>query len=131
MKMINATPTGLSRRELWVDARDIQSGEGEGALSPEEYKAARETRGREKLAECQLVQNFAAQVRTMDPTFEYGRDYKLGDKITVSDRRLGVTVGAVVTAAEYTVSRDGRGLSLTLGYSQPTIYEKLARKEDK
>ena len=59
------------------------------------------------------------------------RDYKLGDRITVSDRRLAVTVGAIVTAAEYTVSREGRGLSLTLGYSQPTVYEKLARKEDK
>ena len=46
----NATPTGLSRRELWVDARDIQSGEGEGALSPEEYAQALETRGREKVA---------------------------------------------------------------------------------
>lgn len=127
----NATPTGLSRRELWVDARDIQSGEGEGALSPEEYAQALEARGREKLAECQLVQSFTAQVRTQDPTFEYGRDYKLGDRITVSDRRLAVTVGAIVTAAEYTVSREGRGLSLTLGYSQPTVYEKLARKEDK
>ncbi|MCI9543526.1 MAG: hypothetical protein HFE93_04930 [Acutalibacter muris] len=131
MKITNTTPTGLSRRELWVDARDIQSGEGEGALSPEEYAQALETRGREKLAECQLVQSFTAQVRTQDPTFEYGRDYKLGDRITVSDRRLAVTVGAIVTAAEYTVSREGRGLSLTLGYSQPTVYEKLARKEDK
>ena len=62
----NATPTGLSRRELWVDARDIQSGEGEGALSPEEYAQALETRGREKLAECQLVQSFTAQAGGQD-----------------------------------------------------------------
>ena len=40
----NTTPTGLSRRELWVDARDIQSGEGEEALSPEEYAQALTTR---------------------------------------------------------------------------------------
>lgn len=124
-------PTGLARRELWVDARDIQSGEGEEALSPEEYAQALTTRGREKLAEKQLVQSFSAQVRTEGAAYEFGKDYKLGDRITVSDRRLGVTVQALVTAAEYTVSREGRGLSLTLGYSQPTVYEKLARKEDK
>ena len=130
--MLNyTTPTGLSRRELWTDARDIQSGEGEDALTPEEYAEALTTRGREKLAERQLVQSFSALVRTQGAAFEFGRDYQLGDRITVSDRRLGVTVGALVTGAEYTVSRDGRELTLTLGYGQPTVYEKLSRKEDK
>lgn len=129
--MSGTAPTGLTRRELWVDARDIQSGEGENALTPEEYAQALTTRGQEKLAERQLVQSFSAQVRTQGAAYEFGRDYQLGDRITVSDRRLGVTVRAVVTGAEYTVSRSGRGLTLTLGYGQPTVYDKLARKEDK
>lgn len=128
---INTTPAGLRRRELWVDARDIQSGEGEEALTPEEYVQALTTRGKEKLAEKPLVQSFTADVRTLGAAYEFGRDYQLGDRITVSDRRLGVTVQAVVTGAEYSVSREGRGLTLTLGYSQPTVFEKLARKEDK
>lgn len=128
-----STPlTGLSRRELFVDARDLQSDSGgETPLTPEEYAAVLANRGREKLAENSLVQSFEATVRTMDPTYALGRDFQLGDSITVTDRRLGVTVQAVVTAARYAVSRDGESLELTLGYSQPTLHQILKRKEER
>lgn len=126
-------PAGFARRELWVDARDLQRGEegAEDQLTPEEYAAALTTRGREKLGENQLVQNFSATVRTQDGAFQFGEDYLLGDKITVTDQNIGVTVGAVVTGAEYAFSREGQSLSLTLGYSPPTVSQTLARKADK
>ena len=125
------TPTGLSRRELFIDARDLQSQqEGGQALTPEEYAGVLTTRGLEKLAENQLIRSFTAQVRTRDATYQYGRDFFLGDRITVTDERLGLTVDAQVMAAQYSVSREGETLTLTLGYSQPTVYEKLARKVD-
>lgn len=129
----NTAPTGLSRRELWVDARDLQSGEegSEDQLTPEEYAAALTTRGREKLAEKQLVQSFSAGVRMEGAAFAYGQDYHLGDTITVTDRQLGVTVEAVVTGAEYADTADGQSMNLTLGYSQPTLPQIIARKEDK
>lgn len=124
--------SGLSRRELWVDARDLQSVDDDGeSLSPEEYQSALTTRGQEKLAESPLAQNFSAVVRTVGAAFVYGRDFFLGDTITVRDERLGVTVDAVVTAALHGVTSEGETLELTLGFSQPGIYEKLSRKEDK
>lgn len=127
----NTTPTGFHRRELWVDARDLQSGEGEDALTPEEYQAALATRGREKLAEARTAQSFSVTVRTVNPTFELGRDFFLGDTITVTDERLGASASAVVTGAEYFWGREGQGLTLILGFSQPTIWEKLAGKAEK
>ena len=121
-------PAGLSRRELWVDARDLQSErEGGESLTAEEYTALLTTRGTEKLAENQLVRSFSAVVRTLNPTYVYGVDFFLGDTITVTDERLGVTVDAVVEGAERTVSIDGESLTLTLGYSQPTLYDKLRK----
>ncbi len=125
--------TGLARRELWVDARDLQRGEegGEDQLSPEEYAAVLATRGREKLGEHPLAQSFEATVRAQNAAFEYGSDYLLGDKITVIDRNLGVTVNAVVTGAEYAFSREGQSFCLTLGYGQPTVARQLARKAEK
>lgn len=127
------TPTGLYRRELFVDARDLQSQSESGgeALTPEEYAGVLTTRGLEKLAENQLVRSFSAQVRTQDATYQYGRDFFLGDKITVTDERLGITVDARVMAAQYAIGSEGESLTLTLGYSQPTLYDKLARKADK
>lgn len=126
------TPTGLNRRELYIDARDLQSQQQDGdALTPEQYAGVLTTRGLEKLAENQLVRSFSARVRTEDATYQYGRDFFLGDKITVTDERLGITVDARVMAAQFSFSGAGEELTLTLGYSQPTVYDKLERKADK
>ena len=47
--MINM-PTGLSRREIYIDARDLQSdSDPDDPLTPEEYAAVLTTRGRGKL----------------------------------------------------------------------------------
>lgn len=126
------TPTGLSRRELYIDARDLQSQQQDGqSLTPEQYAGVLTTRGLEKLAENQLVRSFTARVRTQDATYQYGKDFFLGDKITVTDERLGITVDARVMAVQHSISKEGEELTLTLGYSQPTVYDKLARKADK
>ncbi|RKJ40211.1 hypothetical protein D7X94_08680 [Acutalibacter sp. 1XD8-33] len=124
---------GFSRRELWVDARDLQRGEegSEDRLTPEEYAEVLLTRGGEKLAENPLAESFQATVRTVDPTYRLGRDFLLGDRITVEDRRLGIRADAVATAVRYGISREGESQELTLGYGQPTIYEKLSRKADR
>ncbi len=128
-----ATPYGLSRRELFIDARDLQSdSDPEKPLTPEEYAAVLTTRGKEKLAENQLVRSFSAEVKTYNPTYLYGEDFLLGDIITVTDERLGITVDAVVQGVERSVNAVGdEGLTLTLGYGQPTIYDVLKRKAGK
>lgn len=125
----STSPAGFSRRELYIDARDLQSdSDPEHPLTPEEYIAVLTNRGTEKLAEHQLVKSFSAQVRTYDPTYTLGEDYQLGDTITVTDERLGLTVAAVVQGVERTVSAKGESLTLTLGFGPPTIYDILKRK---
>lgn len=127
-----SVPTGLSRRELFIDARDLQSdADPNKPLTAEEYATLLANRGRQKLAENQLVRSFAAEVRTYDPTYPYGEDFQLGDTITVTDERLGITVDAVVHGVERSASAQGESLTMTLGYGQPTIFDKLKRKEDK
>lgn len=129
---IGAIASGFGRRELYVDARDLQSdSDPEKPLTPEEYKQLLETRGLEKLIENQLVQTFDAVVRVLDPTYVYGNDFQLGDKITVTDDRLGITADAIVQAVRRSVGEDGVGMELTLGYDAPTIYEILKRKATK
>ncbi len=127
--MAEDTPSGLARRELFVDARDLQSdADPDNPLTAEEYAAVLTVRGEEMLAENQLVQSFSTVVRTLAPTYEYGVDFFLGDTITAIDERQGVTADAVVQAVQRSVSAEGEGLLLTLGYGQPTIYDILKRK---
>lgn len=127
-----STPTGLSRRELYIDARDLQSdSDPDNPLTPEQYLDVLKTRGREKMAEHQLVRSFSATVRTYNPTYVLGEDFFLGDTITVTDDRLGITVNAVVQGASWAASSAGEELTLTLGFGQPTLYDILKRKAGK
>lgn len=124
--------TGLARRELYIDARDLQSdSDPDRPLTQEEYTAVLTTRGREKLAENQLVRSFSAVVRSYDTTYTYGEDYQLGDTITVTDERLGVSADAVVRGIQRSVSGGVESLELTLGYGQPTLSDILKRKAEK
>lgn len=125
-------PAWPHRREIYIDARDLQSdSDPDHPLTQEEYRAVLTTRGREKLSEHQLVKSFSAVIRTFDPTYVLGEDYQLGDTITVIDDRLGVTVDAVVQGVERAIGEDGESMVLTLGYGQPTIYNILKRKAER
>lgn len=129
--MAENQPAGLTRRELYIDARDLQSdSDPDKPLTPEEYTELLTARGLEKLAEHQLVKSFSAVVRTLDPTYSYGEDFSLGDTITVTDDRLGITADAVVQGVQRSVG-EGESMILTLGYGQPTIYDILKRKAGK
>lgn len=126
------TPTGLQRREIYIDARDLQSdSDPDKPLTEEEYTALLTARGMEKLAENQLVLSFSTEVRTVNPTYTYGEDFRLGDTITCIDERLGVIVDAVVDGVKRSGGKGGDTLALSLGYSMPTLHDILKRKAGK
>ena len=93
---------GGERRELWVDAKDLQKGD----LSDTDYQAQLRQRGAEKLAEAVRSESFsAAAVDTGN--FAYLTDWDLGDIVSFEcwglrlDRRITeveeVDEGGVVT----------------------------------
>ena len=78
--------TGLNRREVFIDARDIQSED----LTTAEYKAALRERGKERLKEWVLAQTF--ECSTMASTnFVYKKDYDVGDIVTIKKYKWGVS----------------------------------------
>lgn len=77
--------TGLDRRELFTDARDISSDVGEGVVLTEtEYTAQLQQRGKEKLAENKDVTSFEGQVETTI-MFKYGEDFFNGDVVQIAN----------------------------------------------
>jgi len=124
---------GFNRKELYVDARDIQSESAneDGAtttLTPTEYDAALVNRGDDKLVECKTTETFEAQIRVFgDVQYEFGKDYQKGDKVTVRDRQLNVVASARITEVEEDFD-DEYALVLTFGYSYPTIMQKVKQQ---
>lgn len=70
----------IDRYELYIDARDISSNEGE--IDAQDYNELLKERGYEKLKEHAITQAFSGEV---DPSgvYKYKDDYNLGDVITV------------------------------------------------
>lgn len=74
--------TGLNRRELYTDARDIMTYDGEATLSDEEYTKQLKQRGIENLNENVYVKSFSGQVETTN-MFVYGTDFYMGDIVQI------------------------------------------------
>lgn len=123
---------GFERKELYVDARDLQSevmnDDGtQTKLSDSEYMETLQQRGEEKLSEYVTVEIFESQIRQFgDVQYEFGVDYQKGDKVTVIDEQLGVMVSARITMAEEQFDEE-YNLVLTFGYSSPTMLKKVKR----
>lgn len=81
------TEAGLSRRELFVDARDLSSNNGE--IGANEYLQILKERGIEKLAEAGEFFKVSGEAETKI-TYEFGKDYFLGDLVTVVNE-YGIT----------------------------------------
>ena len=85
---------GEPRRELWVDARDLQQAEGQ---TDADYRAQLAQRGAEKLAEAGKVENFSASA-VDTANFAYLTDWDLGD--IVSFEKWGIRIDQRITEIE-------------------------------
>lgn len=78
------TGSGLHRREIFTDARDISSEVDGGTLTPAEYTAQLQARGNEKLAEHTYITAFEGEVEATH-LFKYGEDFFIGDIVQVAN----------------------------------------------
>ena len=119
---------GFFRREIVVDARDIQKANSISRMTDEEYNELLQQRGKEKLSELRKVESYDAELMSDAKTgFVYGKDYFLGDTVSVIDKNLGVMLSAKITEATITFAEDGYTVEPTFGFGLPTLYDKLKK----
>lgn len=111
----NGTSTGLNRRELYVDARDLSSmlqetdaKHPDGKLTDEEYEETLVNRGIEKLLEATAITSFEGEVDA-SRMFTLGKDFFIGDVVQVTDA-YGNEGTVVITEIIY--SQDETGVSI-------------------
>lgn len=89
---IHVDQAGLHRREVYVDARDVSSNEGE--IAEDEYMAQLADRGATALSEAPIVQSMEGTVEPRQ-MYTYKVDYNLGDIVTVVNK-YGIQADAQV-----------------------------------
>lgn len=89
------TNSGWRRKEIFIDARDIQSkNAGDNIISTQEYLAMLEQRGREKLVDHTVTSVYDGE---LVPTsqWKFGEDFKMGDVVQIQNRLGIMSVGRV------------------------------------
>ena len=133
------------RKELYVDARDLQSEYSEEAttkddegndvtetvqkkMTEQEYNATLSNRGFEKMGETLVEESYESQIRTDARTiYQFGKDYTYGDYVTVIDKSLGIMLNAQITEMQIVYDANGYDYIPTFGNSVPTIIKKIKR----
>lgn len=98
--------TGWNRRELWVDARDIQSEQDSKTLTDAEYEELMKQRANEKAKDNDLSEEYTATVTDITKQYTYKTDYNIGDFVTVADEELGMEIDAQITNVTVTRQDD-------------------------
>jgi hypothetical protein len=102
---------GLHRREMFVDARDVSSNDGE--ISEAEYQAQLSARGDTALAGACVVESMEGTVQHTTQ-YVYGVDYFLGDRVTIIDK-YGIQADVQVLEVVQVWDENGYSCTPTFG----------------
>lgn len=105
---IVGSASGLDRREIFTDARDVSSTVENGTLSDAEYRSQLEARGIKNLSEHTVSTAFEGEVEVMH-LFKYGEDFFIGDVVQIANE-YGHEGAAYIS--ELIISQNEEGVSI-------------------
>lgn len=108
----DTSSTDFARRELFIDARDLQQEEGQ---TLDEYKTLLMARGNEKLNECTKVQEISFDISAQD----FGTSFSLGDIITCVLPDYNSVLS--VRVAEFTNTYENNQITTQLTLGNPIL----------
>ncbi len=115
---------GLERFEIFADRRDLSNEDENGDPIPDaEYLPLLEQVGHEVLAENTEIQTFDSKIN-LRSNLVYKQDFDLGDIVTCTSKKWGVTVDTRITEIEE-IYEHGFDVNVTFGNSVPTLIDKI------
>lgn len=116
---------GLDRYEMFVDARDLQSKDEDDNVIPiAEYRKLLEDRGISKLSEHKEIETFDSKVN-LNSNLVYKKDFDLGDIVTCTSKKWGITIDTRMTAIEEIYEESGKQINIVFGNEIPTLIDKI------
>lgn len=117
--ILEGTETGLQRREIWLDASSISKTykddtDADQTYTDAEYKAMLDAQGKQQLTPLVASESFNGTIDITNGNWVYGRDFALGDIVTVQDNNIDVYVN--VRIREITEVQDENGYTVEAVY---------------
>ena len=119
---------GWNRKELWVDARDIQSEQDNKKLTDAEYEELMKQRADEKAKDNDLSEEYKATVTDITKQYTYKKDYNIGDFVTIADEEIGMEIDAQITNVIVTRQNDRDIIDIEFTYGS-RIKDVIAESE--
>lgn len=102
--------------------------EDNGVLTEEELLEQMEQRGMEKLVEHQRFISFNGTISTGNMSYEYGKDFFLGDYVTVYSSKLGKYANLQITSVTKSISNGVEHLDITFGTDRLKVAKLIGRE---
>lgn len=118
------------RREIWVDARDLQRETDGETMSMDTYLNALRQRGKEKLAEYRKLETVNSGI---DPNANlvYKKDFDLGDLCTYINTDINIATDKRITEIMETYEGGAMTLDITFGTDDVSTIRQLIKREVK
>ncbi|MCY9547284.1 siphovirus ReqiPepy6 Gp37-like family protein [Lysinibacillus xylanilyticus] len=128
---VGKTFSGFDRREVFFDARDLQSEYKEDdttiTIPQNEYIALLQERGNNRKQDYQRIRTFESEANLYSQ-FKLNVDYFLGDIVTNRNDELGIVMHQRIVAVNEKLNREGYTLNLEYGTAIPTLLDKIKRE---
>lgn len=119
---------GFHRRELWIDATDIDQTVDGVTMSLNDFRALLRQRGAEVLADYVISEKIQGKVGS-SKTLIYRQDFDLGDICEYVDHQVGVQASGRVTEVVETIENNSETVTAVLGENGLTVAQKIIRRE--
>ena len=97
-------------------------------MTDAQYKAALTSRGIEKLSEQVEVLTLKGDIDLESELFEYGKDYKLGDRVRFTSKLFNITKTSVLAGIDETWDNTGHHMSPLWDKESPTVFDIIKRR---
>lgn len=128
MVVVNDGIKGINRKELYVDAKDLQKETDGVTYTDSQYLELLRERGRSKLTEQQKILQLTGSINTRDSLYKYGEDYRLGDRVSVKSDLFNLKYTTQLTSVTKTWDETGFYIDPIFGKETPTVFDILKRK---
>jgi hypothetical protein len=121
--------TGLDRAELWVDAKSISNVNSTDStvIADGIYLPMLTAKGNADLALASDIKTFDSKIN-VNSNLVYKTNFDLGDKVTCTNCKWGITIDAVITEIEEIYEEKGLSINVVFGNAIPTLLDLIRQK---